>query len=166
MMPAWLEASLFWVVQVVMLVGLFGLVVPVFPGLVVIWLGGLGYGVAQGFSTLGWVIFAILTVIMLAGTVVDNLLMGAGARQGGAAWSSILLALAAGVVGTIAFPPLGGLIAAPLAVFALEYLRHRDGGKAWSAVRGLALGWGLTFLVRFAMGLVMMALWWIWVWKG
>jgi uncharacterized protein YqgC (DUF456 family) len=31
-----------------MLVGLFGLIVPVFPGLVVMWLAALGYGVASG----------------------------------------------------------------------------------------------------------------------
>lgn len=166
MIPAWLETSLFWIIQVVMLVGLFGLIVPIFPGLVVIWLGALGYGVAYGFSTLGWIIFAVITAIMLTGTVVDNILMGAGARKGGAAWSSIIIALIAGLIGTLLFPPLGGLVAAPLAVFALEYFRHRDRDAAWSAVRGLALGWGLTFIVRFGMGIVMMGLWWIWVWKG
>lgn len=165
-MPAWLETSLFWIIQAVMLAGLFGLIVPLFPGLVVIWLGALGYGVAHGFGSLGWIVFAIITALMLIGTVVDNLLMGAGARKGGAAWSSILLALVAGLLGTLLFPPLGGLITAPLAVFGLEYLRHRDRTTAWNAVRGLALGWGLTFIVRFLMGLVMVGLWWIWVWQG
>jgi uncharacterized protein YqgC (DUF456 family) len=149
-----------------MLVGLFGLVVPVFPGLVVMWLAALGYGVAAGFSTTGIVIFIILTLLMLGGSLADNLMMAAGGRQGGAPWRTILVALGAGVLGTLLFPPIGGIIAAPLAILVLEYLRVRDWNQAWKALRGLATGWGVAFVVRFGIGVLMMGLWWIWVWKG
>jgi hypothetical protein len=103
---------------------------------------------------------------MVAGSLADNLMMGAGARQGGASWGTILVALAAGVLGTVFFPPIGGIIAAPLAVLVLEYVRLRDWKKAWQALRGLATGWGLSFIVRFVIGFVMMGLWWLWVWQG
>ncbi len=166
MMTPWFEAALFWVTQILMIVGLIGLVVPVFPGLVVMWLAALGYGVIQGFSTLGWIVFALITILMLVGTVIDNILMGAGAKQSGASWTGILLALLGGVLGTLLFPPIGGLVAAPLVVLLYEYLRQRDWKKAWEALRGLALGWGLSFVARFAIGLGMMGLWWLWVWKG
>ena len=165
-MPEWLHISIFALTQVIMLVGLFGLLVPVFPGIVVMWLAILGYGIVKGFGSLGFVLFVIITLLMLVGTVVDNLFMGAGARKGGAAWSSIGVALVAGVLFTIIAPPIGGLIAAPAAVLLLEYTRHKDWEKAWQALRGLATGWGLSFIVRFGLGLVMMILWWIWVWKG
>ncbi|MCX8061770.1 MAG: DUF456 domain-containing protein [Anaerolineales bacterium] len=165
-MESWLETSIFWITQIVMIIGLIGLIVPVFPGLVVMWLAGLGYGVVQGFTTLGWVVFALLTILMLIGTVIDNILMGAGAKQGGASWTGIGIALLAGLVGTIVFPPLGGILAAPLVVLLFEYYRQRDWQKAWAALQGLALGWGLSFLARFAIGLGMMGLWWLWVWKG
>lgn len=145
-----------------MLVGLLGLIVPVFPGTVVIWLAALGYGIVSGFSTLGWVLFAAITVLMLAGTMVDNLFMGAGARKGGASWNTILAALLAGVLGTLLFPPIGGVIAAPLAVLLLEYSRQRDWEKAWQALRGLATGFGLSIVVRFGIGVLMMILWWVW----
>lgn len=161
-----LSISIFAITQVFMLVGLFGLVVPVYPGTVIMWLAALGYGIVSGFSTLGIVLFVIITVLMLVSTVVDNLLMGAGARKGGASWGTIILALVAGVVGTIVFPPIGGIIAAPVVVLLAEYRRLRDWGKAWQALRGLATGWGLSFLVRFLIGFVMMGLWWIWAWKG
>jgi uncharacterized protein YqgC (DUF456 family) len=100
---------------------------------------------------------------MLAGTLVDNIFMAAGSRKGGASWGSIIVALIAGVVGTIAFPPIGGLIAAPLSVLLLEYARTRAWDKAWQALRGLAAGWGLSFIARFGIGFLMMALWWLWV---
>jgi len=130
------------------------------------WLAALGYGLATGFSTPGIVIFIILSLLMLASTILDNVMMGVGARKGGASWSTIAVALLAGVVGTVIFPPFGGLIGAPLAVFLLEYIRLKDSKKAWDALLGLATGWGLSFVVRFGIGFLMMLLWWLWVWKG
>ena len=161
-MPAWLNVSIFAITQFFMLAGLIGLVVPVFPGLLVMWLAALGYGIVTRFETVGIIVFIILTILMLVGSTVDNLIMGAGARKGGAAWLSIGVALAAGVIFTLIFPPIGGIIAAPLAVLLLEYIRLRDWQKAWQALKGLATGWGLAYFVRLGIGIVMMVLWWLW----
>jgi len=38
--------------------------------------------------------------------------------------------------------------------------------KSWQALRGLATGFGLSVVVRFGIGVLMMILWWIWVWQG
>ena len=145
-----------------MLLGLVLLIVPIFPGITVIWVAALLYGLVTGFDTLGIVIFVIITLGMIAGISADNVLMGAGARQGGASWLTIIVALIAGIAGTIIFPPFGGLIAIPAAIFLLELLRVREWRKAWRATRGLALGWGLSFLVRFGIGLVMISIWLAW----
>ncbi|HEX9090388.1 MAG TPA: DUF456 domain-containing protein [Anaerolineales bacterium] len=161
-MPAWLLASIFWITLVIMGVGLFGLVVPIFPGITVIWLAALGYGVVTRFTTLGWVMFAIISILFIGGVTVDNVLMGAKARKEGTAWSSLALGYLAGILGTIFFPPLGGLIATPLIVLFLEYLRQRDFKKALASLKGLAIGWGASFVVRFFIGLGMIGLWLIW----
>jgi hypothetical protein len=163
-MPSWINLSIIGITIFAMLVGLVGLVVPLFPGIVVIWLAALGYGIVVGFNTLGIVLFVVITILMLAGTLVDNVLMGVGARQGGASWLSLGAALVAGVAGTLLFPPVGGLIATPLVVLLIEYLRSHDWSKTWIAVRGLAVGWGLSFVARFIIGLVMVLLWGVWVW--
>ena len=163
-MPAWLDLSIFAVVQILMLIGLFGSIVPFFPGPFIMWLATLGYGVVNGFNTPGIILFVMITLLMIAAGLVDNLFMGAGARRGGASWGAILISLIAGVGGTLLFPPFGGIIAAPLAVLLLEYLRLRDLGQAWQALRGMTAGWGLSFVARFSIGVVMMVLWWLWVW--
>jgi uncharacterized protein YqgC (DUF456 family) len=105
----------------------------------------------------------LITMCMIAGVLADNVLMGAGARMGGASWLTIAVAIVAGIAGTIFFPPFGGFIAVPVAIFLLELLRNREIEDAWRATKGMALGWGLSFLVRFAIGLVMIALWLVWV---
>jgi len=161
-LPTWLSNGIFVLTLMVMLVGLFGLVVPIFPGMIVIWLAALGYGVVTGFTTLGWVLFVLLTVLMITGATIDNVLMSARAHKEGAAWFSIALGMLAGILGTIIFPPFGGLIAAPLVVWLLEYLRQRDVRKALATLRGLAIGWGASFVVRFMLGLAMIGLWLVW----
>src|SRR4030065_2803434 len=161
-MPAWLSTTIFWTPLFIMLVGLFGLIVPVFPGILVIWLAALGYGVATGFTTLGWVLFAVITVLFITGAVIDNVMMSANAHKEGAAWSSLVLGILAGILGTIFFPPFGGLIAAPLVLLLLEYLRQRDFKKALATLRGLAIGWGSAFMVRILIGAAMIGSWLVW----
>ena len=163
-MPAWLDAIVFFLTIFFMLVGLFGSLIPLFPGLVIIWLAALIYGIVVGFKTLGIVIFILITLLMLVGGVVDNIMMGVGARLGKAGWWSIIIALISGIVVTLVFPPFGGLIAAPLAVYLAEVIRQRDWRKAFKSLGGLTAGWSLSFLVRFGIGVVMIVLWGIWAW--
>src|SRR5512146_2832738 len=110
----------------VMLFGLFGLIIPVLPGLVIIWIPTLVYGVITGFNWANGILFAIITVLMLFGSVVDNLIMGQRARQQGASWLAITVALVAGLAGSVILPPFGGLVAALVGLFLVEYIRLRN----------------------------------------
>ncbi|OGO29489.1 MAG: hypothetical protein A2136_03990 [Chloroflexi bacterium RBG_16_54_11] len=161
-MPDWLSTSIFWVTLVVMGIGLLGLIVPIFPGLTIIWLASLGYGVVTSFTTLGWVLFVVLTILFIGGALIDNILMGAKAHREGATWSTLTLGYLAGIIGTIAFPPIGGILAAPLVILLLEYRRQGDFNKALLSLRGLAVGWGLSFVVRLFIGAAMIGLWLVW----
>lgn len=166
MRPDWADAIVNTLVFFLMAVGLFGSLLPFVPGLLIIWLSALGYGVLQGFGTLGWWIFAIMTVLMVVGSLADNLLMGAGAKQGGASWLALGLGVIAGIAGTLLLPPFGGLIAAPLAIYAYEVYRQGSHAAAVRAIGGMFTGWGLSFAARFGIGMVMVALWLVWAWQG
>lgn len=148
---------------VVMLFGLFGMVIPIFPGGVVIWLAALVYGIVFGISGWGWVFLIFITGFMIIGILVDDLLMAASARKHGASWGSLVFAYLGGIVGTILLPPFGGLLGAPLVLYLSEYGRKRNRSQAWQVTRGLLIGWGWSFVARFGIGLVMIALWMIWV---
>ncbi len=162
-MQPWLSALVTTIAAVIMAVGLFGLIIPIFPGITIIWLAVLGYGLVTGFNTLAWVLFAIITVLAIIGMVIDNVLMNAKAHKEGAAWSSLALGMLGGLVGTLLLPPAGGLVAAPLIVLVAEYARQRDINKALLTVRGFLIGWGASFVVRFFIGLAMIGLWVVWV---
>ncbi|MGD8404319.1 MAG: DUF456 domain-containing protein [Anaerolineales bacterium] len=161
-MPIWLETTIIVLTVLTMLFGLLGLIIPIFPGNVVMWLAALVYGLVFGFGRLGGIIFTIITILMLVAVAADNVLMGTKAREKGADWGSIILALIAGVVGTMIFPPIGGIIAAPLALYLAELQRRRNADEAMKVVKALLTGWGLAFIVRFGLGVVMFGLWGIW----
>ena len=163
-MPAWLQISIEILTLTFMLFGLFGLVIPVVPGLVIIWVAALGYGIAAGFGTLGWIMFAIISLLMVAGSVIDNILMGTQARQSGASWVSIAAALVFGIAGNFVLPVIGGLIAALLALFIAEWIRRKNWRESLKSVRGMAWGCGWAFVIRFIMGVVMIGLWLVWAW--
>jgi hypothetical protein len=163
-MSAWLQISIEVLTLTFMLFGLFGLVIPVVPGLVIIWVAALGYGIAAGFGTLGWIMFAIISLLMVAGSVIDNVLMGTQARQSGASWVSIVAALVFGLAGNFVLPVIGGLIAALVALFVAEWIRRKNWRESLKTVGGMAWGCGWAFVIRFIMGVVMIGLWMIWAW--
>jgi uncharacterized protein len=148
----------------VMLAGI--LVLPLLPGLVIIWAAALGYGLAAGFGTLGWIMFALLTVLMIFGSVIDNILMSKSAHKEGAPWWVILVALLAAIVGSfvIPIPIIGGILAALVTLFGIEWIRRKDWRKALASLKGMAIGWGWAFVIRFIIGLIMIGLWLIWAW--
>jgi uncharacterized protein YqgC (DUF456 family) len=149
---------------VMMAVGL--LVIPILPGLVIIWVAALGYGIAAGFGALGWSMFTLISLLMVGGSVLDNVLMGAKAHKEGAPWWVVLIALVSVILGNfiIPIPIIGGILAALLVLFLIEWLRLKDARKALSSMRGMLVGCGWAVVFRVIIGLVMIGVWLIWAW--
>lgn len=156
------NVTLHVLVGLTMVVGWLSLFIVIVPGLVIMWVGALGYGIATGFGTTGWIIFAVMTVLMVVGSLIDNFLMGASARQKGASWWSLGAAWVGAIIGTIVLPPIGGLIFALLALFIVEYFRLKDTRQAFDSSTSLATGCGWSVGVRLAIGFVMLILWVLW----
>ena len=156
------DITLLTITLAVMFVGLLGLIFPILPGLVIIWVAGLVYGLITGFNWVSGIIFGIMTVLMLVGSVIDNVIMGASARQKGASWIAIGLAMVLAVAGSLLLPPFGGLILALLGLFGYEFFRLKDWRKAFESTKSMAFGCGWSAVVRAGIGLLMIGLWIIW----
>lgn len=151
-----------------MLVGLLGLLIPIFPGIAVIWLAAVVYmlyaavnGMMTGWD---WFLFVLITTLAAIGGVVDNIIITAKLRETGTPWRSIGIGLVIGLIASCFFTPLAALVITPLALYGVEYLRLRDKREAFDSARGWLIGFGWTFLVLFAIGVVMIGLWLLWVW--
>jgi uncharacterized protein YqgC (DUF456 family) len=148
---------------VVMLLGLFGLIIPILPGLVIIWLAALGYGLVAGFGTLGWIMFAIISVLLVVGEMAEHVLMGTLTHKGGAPWWVVLVVLAVAIAGNFIIPILGGVLAGLVALLGIEWLRTKNTKIALVSMRGLLVGFAWGFAARFSTGLVMIGSWCVWV---
>ena len=151
-----------------LIVGLLGLIVPVFPGLVVMWLGTLLYALIQNsagnMTNLKWLIFGIITLLMIGGSIVDNLIIAYKMRDKYIPWSSILFAFGAGLVASIFFTPIIGLVAAPVGLFLAESRRLKNNEAAVASTKAYMIGWGWAFGARFLIGLTMIGFWILWAW--
>ena len=82
----WLHVGVQTLTLFALIVGTIGLIVPVFPGLVINWLVILIYGLVSGFGVKGWIVFILVTILAIVGNVSDNIMMGKKARESGASW--------------------------------------------------------------------------------
>lgn len=151
------------VLAVIMGVGLLGLLFYIIPGLTIIWLAVLVYGIVSGFNVGSGILFGIITLLMVGGNLIDNLIMGAEAKKTGASWPSIIVALVAGIAGTFILPPFGGLIFAAVGILVVEWIRKRDLAEGAKSAGGILKGCGLAVVTRFGIGALMIGLWVIWV---
>ena len=105
-----------------------------------------------------------ITVLMIVGNVVDNIIIARKMRAVAIPWRSIMIGYLAGIVASIFFTPLIGLLASPLALFGAEFLRLRDRSQALTATKAYMIGWGWAFAARFSIGIVLTGLWMLWAW--
>jgi uncharacterized protein YqgC (DUF456 family) len=151
------------VIAAIMSAGLVSLFTFVIPGLTIIWLSALAYGLLTGFTLASGICFALITLLMIFGNVVDQLLMGSKAKQSGASWTGVILSTIAAFVFSFLWPPFGGIIAAMLVLFAFEFIRLRDWRKAGGTTKEMAVGCASAIVARFFIGVVMISLWVVWV---
>ncbi len=150
----------------VLLVGWLGILVPVFPGLLIMWLGTLFYALVQNdaghMGWLGWTFFGIITALMLLGSVIDNIIIARKMRGRSIPWTSIALAFLAGLIGSILLTPITGLLAAPLTLFGVESIRLHSSRLGFASAKAYMIAWGWSFAAVFAVGFLIIAVWLVW----
>jgi uncharacterized protein YqgC (DUF456 family) len=150
-------------VGLAMAVGIVGTVVPLLPGLLLVWAAGLAYGVVEGFGTTGVAAFTLMTAIAVAGAAAGWLLPQRAAARAGAARSSMLVATVGAVVGFFVIPVVGLPVGAVAGLYVAELRRTDDPELAWRATRATLVSFGLATVIQFLAGLAMALVWVAWV---
>jgi uncharacterized protein YqgC (DUF456 family) len=162
----WDEVILQTLTLFVLLVGWLGILIPVFPGLIVMWLATLVYALAENavgrMTWLDWVLFGLITALMILGNVIDNIIITRKMRGRSIPWTSIFLAFLAGIIASLFLTPLVGLAASPLTLFAVESARLHSRRSGFASARAYMVAWGWSFAAVFGAGALMIGLWLIW----
>jgi uncharacterized protein len=157
------DSNLVPLLALVMAVGAIGTIVPLLPGLALIWGAGLVYGLAEGFGAVGVAAFAVMTALAIAAAVAGWVVPKRRATGAGASRRSVWLGILAAVVGFFVVPVVGLPLGGVLGIYVGEHMRTHDPGAAWATTRATITGFGVAALVQLAAALAMIAVWALWV---
>ncbi len=152
----------FWltVTLAAMFISLLSVLLPLVPGVALIWLVALVYAIAEGFKNIDPITMIVLSVIALPGITADIWVSSLGAKAGGASLWSIVASLVGGVVGFLVSTLPGAIIGALVGLMAVELFRAKDWRQALKASGGWIAGWLLSAVVQIITGVIMIAIFW------
>ncbi len=143
---------MYLVATVLVLTGIAGVVLPVLPGIPLVFAGLLLAAWADGFQHVGWLPLLILGLLTLVSLVIDLIATTAGAQRLGAnrkaVWGSL-----AGTVAGLFFMPIGLFVGPFIGALLGEYWHGRQIGQA--AKVGLGTWLGIILGVAFKLGLAL-----------
>ncbi len=146
-------------VGLVMLVGVVGVLVPVLPGLLLVWAAGLAWVWLDGGGVARVAVAVVLTVLLVGGGIAKYVLPARSATGAGAPRSTLVLGAAGATVGFVVVPVVGLVLGGVLAVYLAELRRLRDGSAAgrstWAVLRAIGIG----VLVELAAAVLMVGAW-------
>jgi uncharacterized protein YqgC (DUF456 family) len=150
-------------IALLMAAGLIGTIIPLIPGLPIVWGAALLYGLSAGFDGPGWPAIVLITLLAVGGMIAGFVLPHRQLAAGGAPRATVVAAVVGGVAGFFLIPVVGLPIGAVAAAYLAERARTGNGRAAWTSTKNLIKGFGLGILVELAAGMAMVAVWIAWV---
>ena len=144
-------------VGLAVLVGLVGIVVPVLPGSILI-LGAVLVCAAASATAVGWVVFALVTTLLVVGGIVKYAVPGRGLKTAGVPSRTLVAGGLLGIVGFFVIPVVGLVVGFVLGVYLAE-LQRVGLDAAWPSTRAALQAAGLSLLIELAAGLLAAAAW-------
>lgn len=165
-----LNALLFGLAIIFMIIGMIGILVPILPGTLLIWLTVLAFAIVEGFQAIDAVTFTFITLIALITGTADLWLSLLGSKKGGASWQAMLVGIFGSIVGFFLLGSLlpvignliGGIVGYSAGVLVGQYVKYREWGIAFKATVGGIVGWGIATIMQLVGGLLMMI---IFIWQ-
>lgn len=144
-------------VAVSIAVGLVGVVVPLLPGALLVWLAIVVWGITVGTAT-GWAVVAVATAVIAAGQVVKYTIPGRRLRADGVPNRSLVVGGLVALVGFFVVPVVGMFIGFVLGVYASEV--QRVGTRAaWPSTKAALRAVGVSTLLELTSTLLAAAVW-------
>ncbi|MBX3055629.1 MAG: DUF456 domain-containing protein [Anaerolineae bacterium] len=152
------EGLLLFAVYFLMLVGLVGIIVPLLPGIFLIWAGVAVYVWRTGFEVISVPHFVLISLLVLVAGTSDIWLPYFGAKKSGAAKRSYLLSTVGAIIGSFLLPVIGTIIGFVLGLFLGEYWKHQNANTAVQVSWGGLKGYGIATLIQFVVGFIIIVL--------
>lgn len=150
------------VVGATMVVGLAGTLIPVLPGLILVWAAAVVYGLAAGIGAIGWIALTIITALLVVGMVASFRIPQKRAARTLTGWGRFLPIVLA-VVGFFVVPVVGAPIGFVTGVYVGNRATARQPAAAWSATKTAMGALIQAAAAQLAAGLGMILVWLFWL---
>lgn len=140
----------------VVVVGLFGIVVPILPGTILVALGIAVWATEDG-STGAWVTLGAAGACLVVGAVVKYAVPGRRLKATVPTRTLVVGGLCA-VVGFFVIPVVGALVGFPLGIYLAERVRV-GGDGAWPSTRAALRAVGASILIELAAAVLAISIW-------
>lgn len=138
-------------------VGIAGIIIPVLPGTLLV-MGAILVWAVQVGTTTAWVVFAVATVLLAAGSVVKFLVPGRRLKASGVPSRTLLVGALLAFIGFFVVPVVGMFIGFVLGVYLAE--RARVGGaEAWPSTVGTLKAVGVSILIELVAAFLAAVTW-------
>ncbi len=158
-MTDWLATVL---AGILIAVGIAGVIVPILPGLLLIWGAALFYGLIVGFGFAGWLAMAVITALALIGTGIGYYLPARKTRAVGFPLWGQLLVVGATVVGFFVVPVIGAILGLVLGTLLVALAVERNLGEAWGTGWAMLIEMLKSAAIQLGMALFMAMAWGLW----
>ncbi len=145
-------------VGLVVAAGLVGVLVPVLPGLVLVWAAVLVWALLET-GTLRWMVLAAVSVLCAGGLVAKYLVAERRMRSSQVPRRSVVVGALLGVVGFFVVPVVGLVLGLLAGVYAAERIRTGRAREAWGSTRSAMAAVGMAVLVELSAGLLAAGAW-------
>ena len=146
------------IVGIVILIGVIGAVVQIWPSAPVVGGAILVWSWMTGTRS-AWIIFAIVALVLILGTILKYVIPARGMNKAGIPQSTLVWGAVGGVVGWFVGLPLGLVLGMIAAIFLVEYLRSRDTARAWKATVQALKAFGWTIAIELIAALTSATAW-------
>ena len=154
-MIEFLQSAAFGLTAVFLFIGIVGTIVPLIPGVLIIWLAILGHGILTGFNAISTGSLIWISLIALVTGTSDYWMSYLGAKKGGASKEALLYGAGGAILGTFLLPLLGTIVGYAAGLLYGEYRKHGDWETAKKAGMGGIAGWGIATAIQFVGGVLM-----------
>ncbi|MBD8507413.1 DUF456 domain-containing protein [Hoyosella sp. G463] len=151
------------IVALVIVIGIIGTVLPILPGVIVIFGAVLAWAIFEN-TTLAWMIFLIVTGFIVITGVLQYTWPGRSLRDAGIPTRSIVAGLILAVIGFFVIPVIGLFIGFVGGTFLAETARVRRADAAWNATVHATKAVVLSTLIQLLGALAAGATWAIGAW--
>jgi uncharacterized protein YqgC (DUF456 family) len=137
-------------------VGLFGIVVPVLPGTLLVLLGFLVWA-SERSTAESWTVFAVAAAVLAVGAVVKYAVPGRRLKAA-VPTSTLVVGGLLAVVGFFVIPVVGMLVGFPIGIYLAERVRVGAAG-AWPSTRAALWALAHSILIELVAALLATAVW-------